>query len=76
MSERDYSLTVRLSADERAELETLATRWGLDKSATMRRVLRMATDQQPNLPETGHFISLQDSVTFPVRLSRKVADER
>jgi hypothetical protein len=74
---RDYSFTVRLSADERAELEALAMQWGLDKSATVRRALGMALAARQRLPQSGHFVSLQpEAVSFPVRLSGKARDER
>jgi hypothetical protein len=74
---RDYSFTVRLSADERTELEALASQWGLDKSATVRRALQMALSERQQLPQTGHFVALQpEAVSFPVRLSGKAADDR
>ena len=78
---RDYSFTVRLSADERAALEVLASQWGLDKSATVRRALQLATQitssERQSLPQSGHFVSLQpEAVSFPVRLSGKAADDR
>lgn len=77
---RDYSFTVRLSSDERAELEALATQWGLDKSATVRHALQMAaqivSSERQRLPQSGHFMSLQpEAVSFPVRLSGRAADE-
>ena len=76
---RDYSFTVRLSADERAALEVLASQWGLDKSATVRRALQLATQitssERQSLPQSGHFVALQpETVSFPVRLSGKAAD--
>ena len=74
---RDYSFTVRLSSDERAELEALAAQWGLDKSATVRRALQMALSERQRLPQSGHFVALQpEAVSFPVRLSGKAANER
>lgn len=74
---RDYSFTVRLSADERAELEALAAQWALDKSATVRRALQMALSERQPLPQSGHFVSLQpEAVSFPVRLSGRAADDR
>ena len=74
---RDYSFTVRLSAEERAELETLASQWGLDKSATVRRALQMALSERQHLPQSGHFVALQpEAISFPVRLSGKAADDR
>lgn len=78
---RDYSFTVRLSADERAELEALASQWELDKSATVRRALQMAAQialhDHQQLPQSGHFVTLQpEAVSFTVRLSGRAADER
>jgi len=68
---------VRLSADERAELEALAMQWGLDKSATVRRALQTALSERQRLPQSGHFVALQpEAVSFPVRLSGKAADDR
>lgn len=74
---RDYSFTVRLSADERAELEALAMQWGLDKSSTVRRALQTALSERQRLPQSGHFVALQpEAVSFPVRLSGNAADDR
>lgn len=74
---RDTSFTVRLSTDEKGELEALAAQWGLDKSATVRRALQMALSERQRLPQSGHFVSLQpEVVSFPVRLSGKAADDR
>ena len=74
---RDYSLTVRLSPDERATLEALATRFDLDKSATVRHVLHLASSDNPVLPSEGRFVPLRHTdVTFPVRLSGKDAHDR
>lgn len=78
---RDTSFTVRLSAQEKAELEALAEQWGLDKSATVRRALQIAaqtaSSERLSLPQSGHFVALQPAaVSFPVRLSGKAADDR
>ena len=74
---RDTSFTVRLSAEEKAELEQLAEQWGLDKSATVRRALQLASNERQSLPQSGHFVALQpEVVSFPVRLSGKGADGR
>ena len=75
---RDYSLTVRLSADEKAQLQTLAERLNLDKSATARRALQLAcTTGKSPLPVNGQFVPLPaDDLAFPVRLSSKAADDR
>ena len=74
---RDTSFTVRLSAEEKAELEGLAEQWGLDKSATARRALQLASNERQSLPQSGYFLALQPAaVSFPVRLSGKAADDR
>lgn len=71
---RDYSFTVRLSAEERAQLEALAAQWNLDKSATVRRALQLTLAERQRLPQSGRFVVVQtDDVTFPVRLSGKAA---
>ena len=72
---RDSSFTVRLSAEERAQLDTLAAQWHLDKSATLRRALQMALSERPSLPQAGRFVLVQaEDVSFPVRLSGKAAN--
>ena len=70
---RDYSLTVRLSPEEKAALEALAERFDLDKSATVRRALTlMLRDEQATLPSSGQFVPLNgDGIVIPVRLSGK-----
>ena len=74
---RDYSLTVRLSAEEKAALETLAERFDLDKSATVRYALLLAAnDGQATLPQRGQFVPLNNErITIPVRLSGKASDD-
>lgn len=74
---RDYNFTVRLSADERETLESLAAQWGMDRSGTVRRALQMALKECQRLPQSGHFVALQpEAVSFAVRLSGKVFDDR
>jgi hypothetical protein len=71
---RDYSLTVRLSSEEKAHLEQLAQRFDLDKSATVRRALQIVLADRQRLPQSGHFVALQpEAVSFPVRLRGKAA---
>ena len=72
---RDYGFTVRLSAEERAQLEALPAQWNLDKSATVRRALQTALAERQRLPQSGRFVVVQtEDVTFPVRLSGKAAN--
>jgi hypothetical protein len=74
---RDYSLTVRLSAEEKAALETLVERFDLDKSATVRYALLLAAnDGRATLPQHGQFVPLNnEGITIPVRLSGKASDD-
>ena len=65
MIKRDYSFTVRLSDQERASLEALAEQYDLDKSATVRRILRQVN---ATLPEQGYFSPLNADITFAVQL--------
>lgn len=74
---RDYSFTVRLSPEEKSNLEQLAKHFDLDKSATVRRALLLTlANSKTSLSETGLFVPLQaEELAFPVRLSRKDADD-
>lgn len=73
---RDHSVTVRLSTEERALLETLADRWHLDKSATIRKAIQLALAEPGRLPLAGQFIPLQaGDHSFPVRLSERETHE-
>lgn len=73
---REYSVTVRLSTEERALLEALADRFQLDKSATIRKVLALVTAEERPLASTGQFIPLHaGDHTFPVRLSERGTHE-
>ena len=72
---RDYSLTVRLAPAEKAALHALAERYDLDKSALVRKALRMASGIQSALPPAGCFVPLPaNTLAFSVRLRRKDAD--
>jgi hypothetical protein len=73
---REYSFTVRLSAEEKVALETLAERFQLDKSATVRRALQLIlVNGKSSLPDTGRFVPLHaEALAFLVRLSGKGAD--
>ena len=69
---RNYSLTVRLSPEEKAALETLAERFDLDKSATVRHALALVLhDERAALPDRGQFVPLNGGIAIPVRLSGK-----
>lgn len=74
---RDYSLTVRLSPDERAELEALAEHWQLDRSATVRRAVQAVSGRYARLPLAGRFVTgPRQTIVFPIRLKPGGADER
>ncbi|RMG74244.1 MAG: hypothetical protein D6711_09190 [Chloroflexi bacterium] len=80
---RDYSLTVRLSPEEKAILEALVERFDLDKSATVRYALTLVLQNKTlpvmtsALPSRGQFVPLHcDGITIPVYLSRKKPHDR
>ena len=74
---RDYRLTVRLSVDEKAQLDALTERLGLDMSATVRKALQLTYSCVQPLPANGHFVPLDaGDVTFPIRLSGKGDHDR
>ncbi|QPC83616.1 HPr family phosphocarrier protein [Phototrophicus methaneseepsis] len=59
---RGYSVTVRLSPDERAALEALAERFNLDKSATLRRALQVTSHELTKpLPAKGLFAPVPET---------------
>ncbi len=69
---RDYSFTVRLSPGEKAALEALAERFDLNKSATVRRALKLTLASEQPLPSVGRFVPFNaEELAFPVRLSGK-----
>ncbi len=73
---REHSVTVRLSTEERALLETLAARFQLDKSATIRKAIHLALVEPGRLPQVGQFVAApNETVTFPVRLSERGSHE-
>lgn len=49
---RDLRFALVLSPSERADLQALAAREGLSAAATLRRLLRLATTNQPEPPRT------------------------
>jgi hypothetical protein len=73
---RDYNFSVRLSQQERRQLEQLSAQLNIDKSAAMRLAVRLALARLRPLPTRGCFVALGNSgLSLPMRLSRKVADE-
>ncbi len=74
---RDYNFSVRLSQQESAELEQLAAQLDTDKSDAVRQAVRLALAGLRPLPSHGCFVAVGNSgFSLPIRLSRKVADER
>lgn len=74
---RNYRLTVRLSVDEKAQLDALTEQLGLDMSATVRKALQLTYLGVQPLPANGHFVPVDaDGMTFPIRLSGKGDHDR
>lgn len=74
---RDYTLSVRLSPVEKAQLEQLAKRLDMDKSAAVRQAVTLALTGRRPLPAQGYFMAVgHGGFTLPIRLSRKDTGER
>lgn len=70
---RDNRFTVRLSDNEKAELEQLSIQLKLDKSATVRRALRLLSSRQAQL-QSGVFSTLQQQ-HIPIEFNHKESHE-
>ena len=69
MIARDFSVTVRLSAQERDELSRLQERYSLNQSDVIRKLLSMANNPRYRLPQAGQFVAAHGrDVIFPVEL--------
>jgi len=66
-TKRKHSITVRLSREEKAQLEELSDQLDLDKSATMRHALARIVSA-PALPKKGCFSPLDTQTFIPIRL--------
>jgi len=73
-TKRKHSITVRLSPEEKAQLDDVADQLDLDKSATMRHALAQIIST-PALPQTGCFSPLDTQTLIPIRLQR-INDDR
>ena len=71
---RDNRFTVRLSDDEKAELDRLSDRMNLDKSATVRHALKSFSKKQIR-PQAGVFMTTKQ-LQFPIQFDSKETDER
>ena len=74
MIARDNRFTVRLSDDEKSELEHLSDQLHLDKSATVRRALKLLSARQTHL-KTGVFTALNQQQPMPIEFDHKESDE-
>jgi len=67
----DKRFTLRLSPADEQALETLAADYGLDRSATLRRVLHAAARRQP-LAAHGTFTALGSTTQpMPIQLAHR-----
>lgn len=71
---RDNRFTVRLSDEEKVELEQLSDRLQLDKSATMRHALKQLSTRQPHL-KAGVFTAFNQQQSIPIQFDHKESDE-
>jgi predicted transcriptional regulator len=66
---RDIRFSVRLSDDEKAELNKLSDSLNLDKSATVRHALKLLSQSQIR-PNIGIFTTLQQQ-EIPIQFDHK-----
>ena len=71
---RNNRFTLRLSDDEKADLERLADHLNLDKSATVRQALKSFSKKQIR-PQAGVFMTT-NQLQFPIQFDNKETDER
>jgi len=71
---RNNRFTLRLSDDEKVELEQLADHLNLDKSATVRQALKSFSKKQIR-PQAGVFMTT-NQLQFPIQFDSKETDER
>lgn len=70
---RDNRFTVRLSDEEKAELEQLSKQLELDKSATVRHALKSLSQQQIRL-DSGVFTTIHQQ-HIPIQFKPEESDE-
>jgi len=71
---RNNRFTLRLSDDEKAELEQLSDHLNLDRSATVRHALKSFSKKQIR-PQAGVFMTTKQ-LQFPIQFDSKETDER
>jgi hypothetical protein len=71
---RNNRFTLRLSDDEKAELEQLSNHLNLDKSATVRHALKSFSKKKIR-PQAGVFMTT-NQLQFPIQFDSKETDER
>jgi hypothetical protein len=71
---RDIRFSVRLSDDEKAELNKLSDQLNLDKSATVRYALKLLSQSQIR-PNIGIFTTLQQQ-EIPIQFNDKESHDR
>ena len=71
---RNNRFTLRLSDDEKGELEQLADHLNLDKSATVRQALKSFSKRKIR-PQAGVFMTT-NQLQFPIQFDSKESDER
>ena len=71
---RNKRFTLRLSDDEKVELEQLADHLNLDKSATVRQALKSFSKRKIR-PQAGVFMTTKQ-LQFPIQFDNKETDER
>lgn len=68
MSQLALSFTFRLTAADKVALSTLAARWGCDRGAALRRLLRAASFD-PTAHRAGTFHTTDRS--YPIRMENR-----
>ena len=71
---RDNRFTVRLSDEEKAELEQLSDHLQFDKSATVRHALKRLSISQTSL-NTGVFTAFNQQQPIPIQFDHKESDD-
>ena len=74
MIARNNRFTVRLSDDEKSELEQLSEQLHLDKSATVRHALKQLSIRQTHL-KAGIFTALNQQQPIPIQFDHKESDD-
>jgi hypothetical protein len=72
------SFTIRLTSEDQAALAELCALYGLDRPSSIRRAVRQVLAGRKKLGKSGYFVPAGENEPpqFPIRLERKVGDER